>query len=56
MWGNAAAAARELGADVDDAASEIDVVPSEREDLRKPHPRIDSGRKQRSIVRTTRGE
>jgi hypothetical protein len=47
---HAAAAARELVADVDDAGGEVDVVPAEPEHLGEPHARVRPGEEQRSIA------
>ena len=50
LRGDAAAAAVELVADVDDAGGEVDFAPAEREELREPHPGPDRGCQERSVA------
>jgi hypothetical protein len=54
--GDAAAAARKLVTDVDDAGGEVDVVPAEREHLGEAHARVHAGEEQRLIPPRARGE
>jgi hypothetical protein len=53
---DAATAARELVADVDDAGGEVDVVPGEAEHLGQAHTRIRPGEEQRSVAGRAGGE
>ncbi len=53
---DAAAAARELVPNVDDASVEVDVVPAQSEYLGEPHARVRPGEEQRPIPVRTGGE
>ena len=50
MWRDAAAAARELVTNVNDAGGEVDVVPAETEHLREAHTCVDTGGEQWPIA------
>ena len=56
MRRDAAAAARELVADVDDAGGEVDVVPAEREHFGEAHAGVRPGEKQRLVSARAGGE
>lgn len=56
MWRDAAAAARELVTNVNDAAGEVDVVPAETEHLREAYTRVGAGDEQRPEAPRTSGE